>query len=185
MSGLPGARAAICDAAASSPPSMISACTNGAEPKPARATDQRNAETVAEAAFAIHDREGEVLDEPRILQAVVENERVCASFDRASRASHPIRPDPALRQFCEHQRFVADHPGGMGVRVDEQRPGALGAAIAPRQEGDASAVADQHPRQRQRGWRLACPADGEIADANRWRAGALATRPHALYGRRP
>src|SRR5277367_6528064 len=71
----------------------------------------------------------------------------------------------------------------MAVRVDEQRLGAFGAAIAPRQEGDASAVADQHPRQRQRCWRLACPPDSEIADANRRRAGALALPPHALGGR--
>src|SRR3984957_11744822 len=71
----------------------------------------------------------------------------------------------------------------MGLSIDEQRLRALRAAIAPRQEGDTSAVADEHPRQRQRGWGLARPAHSEIADTNRRGAGPLAGRPHALRGR--
>ena len=118
-----------------------------------------------------------------ILQAVVKNERVRAGFDRASRASDPIRPDPAGRDFGQQQRLVADHRRGMGVRVDEQRLDAFGAAIAARQEGDAPAVGDQHPRQRQRRRRLARAAGDEIADADRRRAGALAWPPHAPRGR--
>ena len=43
----------------------------------------RDAEAVAEAGLAVHDGESEVLDEARILQAVVEDDRVCAGFDRA------------------------------------------------------------------------------------------------------
>ena len=47
------------------------------------------------------------------------------------------------------------------------------AAIAARQEGDPSAIADQHSRQRHRDRGLARAARDEIADANRRRAGAL------------
>ena len=134
----------------------------------------RNAEAVAEARLAVHDGKGEVLDEPGVLQAVVKNENIRAGFDRASRASDPIRPDPARRELGQQQRLVADHRRGMRVRVDEERLDAFVPAIAARQEGDASAIAGQHPRQRQRRRRLARAASHEIADADRRRADALA-----------
>ena len=71
----------------------------------------------------------------------------------------------------------------MSVGVDHQRLDALGAAVAAGQEGDAAAVADQHPRKRQRGRRLAGAAGNEVADTDRRRIGALAGAPHAARSR--
>ena len=98
MSGLPGADAAI------SRQRGVFAAEHDQRPHERQLSRNRraqrtgrNAEAVAEAGLAVDDGEGEVLDERRILQAVVENERVRAGFDRASRASDadPSRPSTA------------------------------------------------------------------------------------------
>src|SRR5262245_54699972 len=59
----------------------------------------------------------------------------------------------------------------MPRRIDQERAG-KGATIAAAEKDRPLARRAQHSRQRQRGWRFAGAADGQVADADDGRAGA-------------
>ena len=129
-----------------------------------------NAEAVAEAALPVDHGEGEVLRQRRVLQAVVEHEDLGPRLDRHRRAPDAVRSDPARRDPREQQRLVADRPRVMDGRIDLDGIDPLHAAVAARKKRDPAALADQHPRERDRRRRLAGAAGDEIADADDRRA---------------
>ena len=143
------------------------------------------AEAVAEAGLAVDHCEGEILDERRVLQPVVEQQDLGARFNRPPGARDAVRADPARRDPREEQRLIADRGGVVERQIDLNRLDAARSAIAARQEGDMAPVGDQHARQRDRGRRLAGPARDEIANADNRRAGSRAGLAHAARRDRP
>ena len=173
----------------------------------------RNAEAVAEARLAVDDREGQVLGQRRVLQPVVQDERVGARLDRETRAAPgPARPSTARcgRAAAARRRRPLRH--GRSDRPGSARPAsprhsrATGRRPACRRRA-ASARARSPPascrRRRRRNCRRRSPARrhvrrpapsaarsprhrGRRAAEGRARAASAPARPEPrrLHGRR-
>ena len=79
---------------------------------------------IAEAAPSVDDRQGEILGERCILQAVVHDDDAGAGRARGLRASDAVARDDGRRHARQQQRLVADLRGAIGYgrpRVSARR----------------------------------------------------------------
>ena len=148
-------------------------------PLPGEGCSQRpggEGHAVADTGAAIDHRERERLGEARILQAVIHDDDVGASFGTETGAGRAVAGDDRGSGPGQQQRLVADLRRTMPRGIDDQRPGEA-PAIAAAEEGGGSADLAQGSGECQGRRRLAGPAEGEVADAQdragRGRAGAV------------
>ena len=98
------------------------------ERRPQRAC--RNDAAVADAAAAVDQKDGEVLDQRRILESVVHDDDAGAGGARQAGAGDAVAGDDGRRKPRQHQRLVADVGRVMKRRIDAHRSGESAAIAA-------------------------------------------------------
>ena len=140
----------------------------------AHRADRKHA-AVSERPFAVsglavdHDQ-GQGLSQRRVLVAVVHDHDLGARRGGGPGAGDAVAGDPEWRILGQHQRLVADVAGGMAVRIHPQRPGEA-SPVATRQAVRGQAPGREPMQQLADDRRLACAAQGQVADADHRRAG--------------
>ena len=129
--------------------------------------------TIADAAAAVDDRDGQVLHQRRILQAVIHDDDAGALRFRQRRAGDAVARNDRGRHARQQQRLVADLRGVIGMGVHKLRAGGA-AAIAAAETKHPLAAFDEHFGERHDQGRLAGAAEGEISHAQHGHARARA-----------
>ena len=126
---------------------------------------RRQAQAVADSDRAVDHRDGEVLDQGRVLQPVIHDDDAGAAAGAQRGAGWAVARDDRRKGAGEQQGLVADVSGRMHLRIDADGTGKA-AAVAAGQEERPHARLRQQGGEGERGRRLARAADREIADAH-------------------
>ena len=143
---------------------------------------RRHGQPVADAAPRADHRDGEVLGELRVLEAVIHDDEIDPLTRQHPRAGDTVGRGDGRRARGEQERLVADIAARVARRIDDERH-RRGPAIAARQEAGPAPHRGRDAGDLQADGRLARAADDEVADADDRRVdGALRPRAHAPTG---